>query len=294
MRRRLRRCAGARRSAGRSGTAPGRSWRARSRRRGSPRRASRSRAERALEVASAAARACRAPVVAHAQLLGSRARAPPARRGRSARACRGSTGVPYGMRDARQGSRPCPRSARRARAPARGRPPCGARLQQRVNDAVLGGRSQAGPPVAEVVGVRARQQRRVAALARERGERVVELGLAVVAAVAIVAAVALARELVRRDRLVGDADRRVRPRAHRRARPRQARGRPPSPRARAGRARGPRAPRPATSRRRPRTRRPRCRARPARARARLCSASIDRSCGSTCLGARRTRRPRPP
>ena len=60
-------------------------------------------------------------------------------------------------------------------------------LEQRMDDAVLGRGAQAGPPVAVVVGVRAREQRRVAAPRGERRERVVELGLAVVAAVGAVA-----------------------------------------------------------------------------------------------------------
>ena len=66
---------------------------------------------------------------------------------------------------------------------------------------------QAGPPVALVVGVRARGEGREAALLRECGERVVELALAVVAAVGAVGAVAGTGQLVRGDDLVRDADR---------------------------------------------------------------------------------------
>jgi hypothetical protein len=94
-------------------------------------------------------------------------------------------------------------------------------------DAVLGGGPQARAPVARVVGVGARQQRAVAARGGELGQRVVQLGLAEVAAVRAVAAVALARELVGRDRLVRDPDRGRARAARRRARPSRRRGRPP-------------------------------------------------------------------
>ena len=83
----------------------------------------------------------------------------------------------------------------------------GAGVEQRMPDAVLRRRAEAGTPVAGVVGVGARQQHAVAAALGELGEHVVELGLAEVAAVGPVATVAVAGELVRRDRLVGDADR---------------------------------------------------------------------------------------
>src|SRR5581483_5127381 len=58
-----------------------------------------------------------------------------------------------------------------------------------------------------VVRVRARQNGCVAAASSEICESVVQLALAVVAAIGAVAAVAVARELGRRDRLVADADR---------------------------------------------------------------------------------------
>ena len=71
-----------------------------------------------------------------------------------------------------------------------------------------------------VVRVGARQQRGVAApRARAPASVVVELGLAEVAAVRAVAAIALARQLVGRDRLVRDPDRRGDPPRARRARP---------------------------------------------------------------------------
>ena len=80
-------------------------------------------------------------------------------------------------------------------------------LDQRMHDAVLACRLQAGSPVAEVVGVRPGEHGGVAALGGDPLERVVQLGLAVVAAVPAVRAVALAVHLVGRDRLVGDPDR---------------------------------------------------------------------------------------
>ena len=57
-----------------------------------------------------------------------------------------------------------------------------------MDDAVLLGGAQAGPPVPDVVGVRAGEHDRVAAAGGERRELLVELGLAVVAAVAAVRA----------------------------------------------------------------------------------------------------------
>ena len=82
-----------------------------------------------------------------------------------------------------------------------------------MEHAVLGRRAQPGPPVADIVGVRPGEHDRVPASCRERGQPVVELRLAVVAAVAVVRPVALALELGRRDRLVTDADRRATSRA---------------------------------------------------------------------------------
>ena len=127
---------------------------------------------------------------------------------------------------------------------------------------MVGGGAQPRPPVAGVVGVRARQQRGDAARARACvGEPRVELGLAVKAAEAVVAAVVGAGELVGRRSSRGAIPTRARDRAGavelaagerggdggHRERPRR--------RARARRAR-----RRARSRRRPRTRRARCRA----------------------------------
>src|SRR4051812_47225651 len=71
---------------------------------------------------------------------------------------------------------------------------------------MLGRRLQAGAPVALVVLVRAGEERGEAAMPRELGEPVVELGLAEVAPVAPVRPIPGASELVRRDRLVTDAD----------------------------------------------------------------------------------------
>ena len=155
-----------------------------------------------------------------------------------------------------------------------------------MDDAVLGRRGEPRPPVADVVGVRARQDRCVAAARASAAEPVVELGLAVVAAIAVVRAVALARELVGGDRLVARSRRPRRRRVRRRARRSRARARPRSPRAPARRAHAPRARRRATSRRRRRTRRRRCRARAIRARAR-------RSPASCSCAPRRAPRPTP-
>ena len=184
----------------------------------------------------------------------------------------GSTAVPYGMREARHGLAGFSAlgSAQLARERADLRLAC-ACLEQRVDDAVLGGGLQAGPPVALVVVVGAGEQRVVSARLRELGEHVVELGLAEVAAVAPVGAVAGARELVGARRLVRDAD--VlgdAPRAVELAlRRRRARRR--SRRARARRAHGGRGGDDATSRRRRRTRRRRCPARATRPSSRVVS-----------------------
>src|SRR6187551_2290985 len=76
-----------------------------------------------------------------------------------------------------------------------------------MHDAVLARRAKARAPVSAVVCVRARQERGVSTLSRECGQRVIQLGLAVVAAIPIVAAVALTPKLIGRDRLVCDPDR---------------------------------------------------------------------------------------
>ena len=76
-----------------------------------------------------------------------------------------------------------------------------------MDHAVLGRRGEPRAPVADVVRVRAGEDGRKSAPLGERRELVVELRLAVVAAVAAVRAVALALELGGRDRLVCDADR---------------------------------------------------------------------------------------
>ncbi len=76
-----------------------------------------------------------------------------------------------------------------------------------MHDVVLARSDEPGPPVALVVGVRSREHHRVSAAPREGSERVVQLGLAVVAAVAAVRPVSRTCELVRPDDLVGDADR---------------------------------------------------------------------------------------
>ena len=100
-------------------------------------------------------------------------------------------------------------------------------LEQRVDDSVLARGHEAWPPVAFVVGVRARGQRRVAALRGQRREGVVELALAVVATVGVVGAVARAGQLVGRDDLVRDADGLGHGARAGRARRSRARGRPP-------------------------------------------------------------------
>src|SRR5262245_22190192 len=76
-----------------------------------------------------------------------------------------------------------------------------------MNDAVLLGSPETGPPVAQVVGVGARQERVVLPAGGECRQLRVQLGLAVVAAVAIVPSVLRPLELGRRDRLVPDTDR---------------------------------------------------------------------------------------
>ena len=195
------------RSGAPSGRARGRSPRGRSRRRGRRRRSP----------ARARARGPRssAAISSRPRMPWWRTRStgnPSARTARSARSMRasvsGSTAVPYGIREARQGWRASPRSAAPAAGRARARPalptpasssgwrtPCSAAARRP-------GRQSPG-----VVGVGAREQHAVAAAPRELGERVVELGLAEVAAIRPVAAVALARELVGGDRLVRDPDR---------------------------------------------------------------------------------------
>jgi len=70
---------------------------------------------------------------------------------------------------------------------------------------LLGG-EQARPPIPDVVGVGAGQHDLVAAARSDLHEPGVELGLAVVAAVASVRPIALALELGGHDRLVTDAD----------------------------------------------------------------------------------------
>ena len=75
-----------------------------------------------------------------------------------------------------------------------------------MDDRVLGGGVQPGSPVAEVVGVRSRQHRGIASARGERTEPVVELRLAVVAAVAVVRPISLALQLGGRDGLVANAD----------------------------------------------------------------------------------------
>ena len=95
-------------------------------------------------------------------------------------------------------------------------------FEQRMNDAVLRRRPQPGSPVADIVRIRSRQDRRIATTARESREATVELRLAVVAPIAIVRAVLLALQLGRRDRLVLDADGISHVAGSRRARPSQA------------------------------------------------------------------------
>ena len=191
-----------------------------------------------------------------------------ARRGTASPACRRSARPARGRARA---PRPCRRRPRAAGA----RTPCSAAARR------PGRQSPASSALAPD------SSTRVAAPGGELGERVVELGLAEVAAVGAVAPVAVARELVGRDRLVRDADRARRPAA----RPRARRPRPParrrSPPARAARARAPR-PRPrATSPRRPRTRRPRSRGAPTL----RSSSAQQRSCSPAVVRGRERLRP---
>src|SRR5947207_739798 len=90
------------------------------------------------------------------------------------------------------------RHARDPRAELPGKRPnlflADAGLEQRMVDTVLGGRPESRPPVADVVRVGAREHRRIALAAGEREQSVVELRLAVVAALLVVAPVSLARE----------------------------------------------------------------------------------------------------
>ncbi len=76
-----------------------------------------------------------------------------------------------------------------------------------MDDAVLGRRGKARSPVADIVGVRPGQDGCNSTSRRDCCELVVELRLAVVAAVATVRPVPLALELGGRDGLVPDADR---------------------------------------------------------------------------------------
>jgi hypothetical protein len=80
-------------------------------------------------------------------------------------------------------------------------------LHERMHDAVLGGGPQPRPPVPQIVRIRTREHGLVAPSRRKSGEVVVELGLAVVAAIAIVAAIPVALELGGRDQLMPDPDR---------------------------------------------------------------------------------------
>src|SRR5262249_16793856 len=81
-----------------------------------------------------------------------------------------------------------------------------ARLEEWVPDTVLGRGGEPWAPVADIVGVRAREQRRKPAARSKCAQPLVELRLAVVAAVAAIGDVALSLQLVRRDHLVRDAD----------------------------------------------------------------------------------------
>ena len=74
-------------------------------------------------------------------------------------------------------------------------------------DGVLGGCTQARAPVTDVVRIRPGEHGRESSPSSEGRQLVVELALAVVAAVAIVPPVPLSLELGGRDRLVLDADR---------------------------------------------------------------------------------------
>src|SRR5437764_1791387 len=74
-------------------------------------------------------------------------------------------------------------------------------------DAVLGGGAQSRARVSDVLGIRSREHGAVASSGSEGGQPVIQLGLAVVTAVAVVRAVSLALQLGGRDRVVADADR---------------------------------------------------------------------------------------
>src|SRR5580704_14583256 len=79
------------------------------------------------------------------------------------------------------------------------------RFQQGMPDTVLGRRAQPGPPVTGVVGVGAGQHGGESAAPGQRGQPIVQLGFAVVAAEAVVAPVVVALQLGRADQLVPDA-----------------------------------------------------------------------------------------
>ena len=72
---------------------------------------------------------------------------------------------------------------------------------------VLGRRAEPRAPVTEIVHVRAGEHRIEAARGRNDSQPVVQLGLAVIAAVGPVAPICLAGEFIRPDLLMGDADR---------------------------------------------------------------------------------------
>ena len=132
-----------------------------------------------------------------------------ARRGRSRAASSGSTAVPYGMREARHGRGRLVRAGQpqrrgRARAPRAFVAPASS---SGWRDAVLGGRAQAGAPVAGVVGVGAGEQRRVAAAcARARPARRRARSCRSSSGRAPLRAVARRARARRWRRLVGDAD----------------------------------------------------------------------------------------
>ncbi len=79
------------------------------------------------------------------------------------------------------------------------------RRQQGMPDTVLGRRAQPGPPVTGVVGVGPGQHGGEPAAPGQRGQPLVQLGFAVVAAEAVVAPVVVALEFGRADQLVPDA-----------------------------------------------------------------------------------------
>ncbi len=80
-------------------------------------------------------------------------------------------------------------------------------FQQWMPYAVLGSRSEPRPPVADVVRVCTRKNRSEPAALRKQHEPVVELGLAVIAAIAPVRDVLRTPKLVCTHDLVGDTDR---------------------------------------------------------------------------------------